>query len=152
MDHSIAAVSSVEAAVLNEDAVRRLETVPNLGETLTRNSLVHQSIAREWMINVGYRTSFERLSHLLCELYERLQAVGLTRGHFCEIPLTQIEIADTLALSAVHVNRTLMELRRSGLVTFQSKQLTIHDYPALQRAAGFDPGYLFLNGPHTGEE
>jgi len=144
MDHSIAAISNVQAVLLTADAVRRLESVAGLAQALVRNSLVEQSIAREWMINVGYRTSFERLSHLLCELFERLQVVGLTRANACEIPLTQTEIADTLALSAVHVNRTLMELRRSGLVTFQSKQLVIHDYPTLRRAAGFDAAYLYF--------
>lgn len=144
MDHSIAALSSVDAAVLSAETVRRLESVSGLAQALARNSLVHQSIAREWMVNIGYRTSFERLAHLLCELFERLQAVGLAHEHTCEIPLTQPDLADTLALSAVHVNRTLMELRRSGLVTFQSKHLIIHDYPTLRRAAGFDAGYLYL--------
>jgi CRP-like cAMP-binding protein len=148
-DHSIAAISTVQVVQLTADAVRRLESIPALAQALIRSSLVEQSIAREWMINVGYRTSFERLSHLLCELFERLHVVGLTRANACEIPLTQTEIADTLALSAVHVNRTLMELRRTGLVTFQSKQLVIHDYPTLRRAAGFDPSYLYF--ARTGE-
>ncbi len=91
--------------------------------------------------------SFERLGHLLCELFERLHAVGLVREGTFELPLTQPDLADTLALSAVHVNRTLMELRRSGLVSFQSKQLVIHDYGLLQRAAGFDAQYLYLTSP-----
>jgi CRP-like cAMP-binding protein len=144
MDHSIAAMSTVDAVVLTATAVRRLEAAPGLARVLARNSLVHQSIAREWMVNIGHRTSFERLGHLLCELFERLYAVGLARDRTCEVPLTQPDLADTLALSAVHINRTLMELRRCGLVTFQSKQLVIHDYASLQRAAGFDPQYLYL--------
>lgn len=145
MDHSISAISNVDAIALTEEAVRRLESKPGLAQALAKNSLVHQAIAREWMMNIGYRTSFERLSHLLCELFERLHVVGLAPDHVCELPLTQTEIADTLALSAVHVNRTLMELRRSGLVTFQSRKLVIHDYPSLRRAAGFDPAYLYFN-------
>jgi CRP-like cAMP-binding protein len=144
MDHSIAAMSTVDAVVLTAAAVRRLESVPTLAQVLARNSIVHQAIAREWLINIGHRTSFERLGHLLCELFERLHAVGLVREGTCEIPLTQPDLADTLALSAVHVNRTLMELRRSGLVSFQSKQLVVHDYASLQRASGFDPQYLYL--------
>ncbi len=147
MDHSIAALSTVEAVVLTAGAVRRLESLPGLALVLARNSIVQQSIAREWMINIGHRTSFERLGHLLCELFERLNAVGLVRDGACEIPLTQPDLADTLALSAVHVNRTLMELRRSGLVSFQSKQLVVHDYASLQRAAGFDPEYLCRANP-----
>lgn len=146
MDHSIAAISNVQAASLTEESVRRLESLPGLALALARNSLVLQASAREWQVNIGHRTSFERLSHLLCELFERLDAVGLARDYTCEVPLTQTEIADTLALSAVHVNRTLMELRRAGLVSYRSKQLIIHDYPRLRDAAGFDPGYLYLSG------
>lgn len=149
MDHSIVAISHVQAAALTEESVQRLESLPGLARALARNSLVHQTIAREWQVNIGHRTSFERLSHLLCELFERLKMVGLARDYTCEIPLTQTEIADTLALSAVHVNRTLMELRRAGLVTYRSKQLIIHDYPRLRDAAGFDPRYLGLAGAST---
>ena len=144
MDHSIAALSPVEAVLLTEEAVRRLELLPGLARILTLGSVVQHAISREWLINVGHRTAFERLSHLLCELFERLRAVGLTRDHQCELPLTQTEIADTLALTSVHVNRTLMEMRRAGLLTFQSRQLIIHDYDSLRRAAGFDPSYLQL--------
>src|SRR5579871_3475047 len=142
MDHSIAAISSVVAAALMPEAVQRLESFPGIARAMARNSIALQSIAREWQVNIGHRSSFERLSHLLCELFERLYAIGLAHDYACEMPLTQTEIADTLALSAVHVNRTLMELRRAGLVTFRSKQLIIHDYPRLCSAAGFHPGYL----------
>ena len=144
LDHSIAALSPVETILLSEDTARRLEVMPGLQRALALGSVVQHSIAREWLTNVGHRTSFERLSHLLCELFERLQAVGLTRDHKCELPLTQVEIGDALGLTSVHVNRTLMEMRRSGLLTFQSKQLIIHDYDSLRRAAGFDPSYLHL--------
>ena len=144
MDHSIAALSPVEAILLGEDAVRRLESLPGLTRALAIGSVVQHSISHEWLMSVGHRTAFERLSHLLCELFERLRAVGLTRDYQCELPLTQTEIADTLALTSVHVNRTLMEMRRSGLLTFQSRQLIIHDYDSLRTAAGFDPSYLQL--------
>ncbi len=151
MDHSIYALSPVDAAVLTQESVERLRALPVLSRALEWSSVVEQSITREWLINVGHRTSFERLSHLLCEIFERLQAVGLTRDNTCELPLTQTEIADTLALSSVHVNRTMMELRRSGLVTFHSKTLVIHDYPALCRAAGFDANYLHLRDREDAE-
>jgi len=147
MDHSIAALSSVHAIALTPEALHRWESLPGLAHALARNSLVHQSIAREWLVSIGHRTSFERLSHLFCELFERLNAVGLVHSSACEVPLTQTEIADTLGLSAVHVNRTLMELRRAGLLSFQSKQLIIHDYPKLQLISGFNPRYLYVAGP-----
>jgi CRP-like cAMP-binding protein len=147
MDHSICALSPVEALQYSAESVRRLEQLPVLSRVLARSSIAQQSIAREWLLNVGHRTAFERLCHFFCEIFERLQAVDLVRDYSCELPLTQVEIADTLALTSVHVNRTLMELRRSQLVTFQNKQLVIHDYAALRRVAGFDPAYLHLEDP-----
>ena len=52
--------------------------------------MVAEAIEREWIVNLGQRTSVERVGHLLCELLQRLRAVGLTtdEGTF-EIPLTQ---------------------------------------------------------------
>lgn len=76
----------------------------------------------------------------------RLQVVGLATPAGCELPVTQSELADTVALSTVHVNRTLKELRRVGLVSMSSKSLIIHDLPGLRALAMFDPGYLHLDG------
>jgi CRP-like cAMP-binding protein len=134
-----------EIATLTLRQVQRLERLPNLALAMARFAMTQQAIMREWLVNVGHRTAFERLAHLICEIYVRLEAVGLTREHAFELPLTQAELGDTLALSAVHVNRTLMELRRLQLVTFQNRQVVIHDYPALAAAAGFDPTYLSRN-------
>jgi hypothetical protein len=61
MGHGFDAAYDWTAVVLTPAAVRRLESVPGLAQVLACNSLVHQSIAREWMINIGHRTSFERL-------------------------------------------------------------------------------------------
>jgi CRP-like cAMP-binding protein len=108
------------------------------------SALVQHSISREWLLNVGHRSSFERISHLFCEVYARLDAVGLASDQSCDVPLTQTEIADALAISPVHVNRTLMELRHTGLVSFHGKRLVIHEMAALRRAAGFNPTYLHL--------
>jgi CRP-like cAMP-binding protein len=129
-------------ATLSADTLHRLEGHSNLRLALARYAYTQQVIAQEWLINVGQRTAFERVGHLLCEIYSRLDAIGLTSDHHFELPLTQAELGDTLALSAVHVNRTLMELRRLGLVTFQNRQVRIHDFARLSAATGFDPGYL----------
>lgn len=147
MDHSICSLAPVEAALLSAEGVLGLMgRSPALTRALWWSTLVEEANAREWLVNVGHRTAFERLAHLLCEIFIRLRAVGLTQDNRCDLPLTQNELADTLALSLVHVNRMLMEMRRAGLVTFQNKQLTIHDLQALQSASGFNASYLHLDG------
>jgi len=103
--------------------------VSRLACALWKTTLVEQAIAHEWLVNVGQRTAFSRAAHLLCEMFLRPASGGTGSGTYLRVPLTQTEIADTLALSTVHVNRTLMELRRSGLITLRDKQLTIHHLP-----------------------
>ena len=44
-----------------------------------------------------------------------------------ELKISQEKLAETLGLSAVHVNRTLQELRREKLITFEGGTLTIEN-------------------------
>jgi CRP-like cAMP-binding protein len=70
--------------------------------------------------------------------------VGLADNDTCELPVTQVDLGETVGLSSVHVNRTLQELRASGLITLRDRTLIIHDLDALQNIALFNPGYLHL--------
>jgi hypothetical protein len=47
----------------------------------------------------------------------------------------------------VHVNRTLQELKRGGLLRFDSGRVDIPDWNALAAVAEFDRSYLLLDGP-----
>ncbi len=85
---------------------------PRVTQALFWDELVTVSVQREWTLNVGQRTAYERIAHLLCEMIFRLRAVGLSDGNSCDFPLTQVDLAAASGLTAVHVNRTLQELRR----------------------------------------
>jgi hypothetical protein len=60
--------------------------------------------------------------------------------------MTQTDLGDAPALSLVHVNRSLRELREARLLTVISNNLTIHDWEGLKRFAEFDPSYFQLGG------
>jgi CRP-like cAMP-binding protein len=110
--------------------------------------LVEEAITREWIVNVGQRNALERTAHLFCELLYRFRAVGLNQGLSCTLPLTQVELAETLGLSAVHVNRTLQELRRQKLITLDDGRLTIQNLRILEELSFFNADYLHLeHGP-----
>lgn len=142
-DHAVVALTPVVVAELAaEDLQRIAEDHPQLARALRRDALIQAAIQREWIVNVGRRSAPERIAHLLCELFHRLAAVGLTDGRACELPLTQTEIADATALSVVHVNRVLQQLRSAGLLRLHGKQMELPDPAGLQRLAQFDPGYL----------
>lgn len=145
IDHSMAAVTAATIAHLSHDALLAIfETFPTLKRALWWSTLVDEAIAREWIVNVGQRTGYERMAHLLCEVFHRLKAVGLATSDGCDLPLTQQDLADTVALSPVHVNRVLQELRQAKLITLRDKRLTILDLAGLQAAAHFSPNYLQL--------
>jgi CRP-like cAMP-binding protein len=143
MDHSISAITRLKVAAIGHEVFRTLViTHPNITTALWWQELVSKSIHREWIVNVGRRSALERIAHLFCEMFLRLESVGLTHGFSCDFPPTQGDIADATGLTAVHVNRSIQELRRRGLVELKRKKLTIHDLTTLQTVAGFKPNYL----------
>lgn len=145
MDHAIAAITALKVAEIPyEDIEQVTNRHPGITKALWWDEMVNMSIQREWTLNVGQRTAYERIAHLLCELFLRLEMVGRTAGKSCEFPLTQLDIADATGLTAVHVNRTLQELRRDALIELQSRTLTIPDLGALKNAGLFNPNYLHL--------
>ena len=123
---------------------------PLAAKSLLIDTLTTVSIQREWTLNLGQRSAFERLAHLFCEIFWRLRALGMTNRLTCELPVTQADLADALGLSSVHVNRTLQELRAARLVAFRGKVLTIENLAALERAALFNPDYLHLDQARNG--
>jgi len=56
--------------------------------------------------------------------------------------LNQYVLADALGLTAIHLNRTLRQLRERGLMTFRKGRVEIHDAAALMALAGFEDAYL----------
>ncbi len=118
------------------------DLAPEMRRVLWRQVLRDEAIACEGLLSLGRRTTRERLAHFLCEIWTRLRAIGLADEDGCALELTQVELADILGLSNVHINRTLQSLRATGLVQLRSGMLRIHDHAALAQVATFDPAYL----------
>jgi CRP-like cAMP-binding protein len=147
MDHSLGTLRPCRIAEIPHKAIRDLfEDQPSLAEVLWRETLIDAAAFRKWIMNLGRRSAVERISHMLCEFVTRMQAIGRSDGVTCEFPMTQTHLGDAAGLSLVHVNRSLRELRKAGLVTVYTNSLIIHDWKRLSHLAEFDPGYLQLGG------
>ncbi len=150
MDHSISTLTPATIALIPRDTMLDLMAQhPRITQALWWSTLVDEATLRAWVVNLGQRSAYERAAHLLCELFYRLRAVGLTNGKSCILPITQGELGDTLGLTIVHTNRMLQDLRRDSVVELRGRILTILDLDALQKVAMFSPGYLHLE--HEGE-
>ncbi len=134
MDHSLATVSHCKVGFIQHEVLHDLcARYPRLAGAFWRETLIDGAIFREWMKGIGRRQANGRIAHLFCELFVKLRAVGLTQDHTFPLPITQAELGDALGLSTVHVNRTLMDLRRDGLIVSIGASLTIEDWEALKK-------------------
>jgi CRP-like cAMP-binding protein len=145
LDHNIMALTPCRFAQMPHQRLTEItEAYPHLTRVYWFLTTLDAAIHREWMLSLGRRTAIQRLAHLLCEMFVRLEIVGMTDGGSFPFGLTQTDLAECTGLTAVHVNRTLRELRERGLVEVAARRVTIYDLPALQTLAEFNPSYLYL--------
>nr|WP_245265471.1 Crp/Fnr family transcriptional regulator [Methylorubrum extorquens] len=145
MDHGLATVTKATVAFIPHESLMELTLRhPSIGALLWRDTLIDAGIFRAWMVGMGRRSAFEQVAHLFCEMYLKLQAVGLAEHYRCPLPLTQIDLADALGITNVHVNRVLKEMRGRPLITLHGQTLVIEAWDELLRVAEFDPTYLQL--------
>jgi CRP-like cAMP-binding protein len=145
LDHDVVSITRCRLALVPHDRLVDLtERFPHLTRVYWFSTNVDAAIHREWTLSLGRRSALSRMAHLFCELQVRLGIIDYTTSEGYDLPLTQVELGECLGLTAVHVNRTLQELRRMGLIELQSRRLTIFDLPALKALAEFDPAYLYL--------
>jgi CRP-like cAMP-binding protein len=145
LDHNVGSMTPVRFGLVPHEALRTItETHPHLARMLWFSTLLDAAIHRERILSVGRRSALSRIAHLFCELFVRLDIVGLVSGSSYRLPLTQADLADATGLTSVHVNRMLRKLRDEKLLTFRGGEVVIHDWDRLQREAEFDPTYLHL--------
>ena len=146
-DHNLQALTHVEVALIPVEAILDIAfTRPAVGRAMWYETLVDASIFREWTLNVGRRDARTRMAHMLCEFALRLELAGL--GEKCSylLPMTQEQLADALALTSVHTNRTLMHLGEDGLISRSQRAIRIEDWARLVETGDFDSAYLHLAG------
>ncbi|CAO4137885.1 Crp/Fnr family transcriptional regulator [Methylorubrum extorquens] len=145
MDHGLATLTKAKVAFIpHENLLDLTLRHPSVGTLLWRATLIDAAIFRQWMVGMGRRSAFEQVAHLFCELYLKLQAVRLAEHYRCPLPVTQIDLADALGLTSVHINRVLKEMRGRSLITLRGHTLVIDAWDELLRVAEFDPIYLQL--------
>ena len=146
MDHDLTTLSASRVVFIAHDSLRAITRErPLVAEALWRETLIDAAVFREWIVNVGRRPATSRMAHFLAEIGKRIEAVGLAHADEYDLPMTQIDMADALGLSPVHVNRVIQELRRSGVLELRKHAVSIRDLPQLMQLADFDDLYLHQN-------
>ncbi len=146
LDHGVRCLTTCRVAAVPHQAIRAItETDPHLTRVLWLQTLVDAAISRQRLFSMAQRTALEHAAHLICELFTRLRVIGYADEYSFELPLTQEQLASTIGLSTVHMNRVLQQLRKRELITWQRGTVHILKWDDLQSLASFDPAYLSLH-------
>lgn len=135
---SVATILRIPHVAIRAAAAR----YPAVAEALWRDCTVDAAILAEWVVNVGRRDAKTRVAHLMCEMATRLDAGKGANDFVFDFPVTQAQLAEATAMTAVHVNRTLQSLRADGLLEWHQRLIRVPDWDALVERAEFKPSYL----------
>jgi len=132
--------------ISHSDLTEIASRYPNVAMAFWRDCVADMAIMSEWIVSVARRPAEAKLAHLLCELRCRYKQAGLLAiDGFYPFAATQLQIADVLGITAIHLNRMIRLLRERGLATIGRSGVAIHDYQRLVDLAEFDAAYLHLN-------
>jgi CRP-like cAMP-binding protein len=141
--YSIAAATAASVSVLPLEVIDEVfDQNPQFAKALFWSAVCEAAIVGEHLIDTARRSAYERVGHLLLELFVRLNSTGQSKERSFILPLTQELIGDAVGLTAVHVNRMLRALREDRLIEISNRCVTILDFDALSLACDFDRSYL----------
>lgn len=104
-------------------------------EFFARYVLEQKALAERRLADIGRRRAMGSLAQLVLELFRTLSARGLAEGTVIDFPLRQEDIADALGLTPAHVNRTLVLLKRRGVMEISQSKLRVMDMAELLATA-----------------
>jgi len=145
MDHSVCALGPASvASIPHSDLMAAFQRRPSLAFAIWRETLIDAAIFREAITNNSARAALPRMAHLLCEIYYRSRASGLTADGTCAAPITLQQLGEALGMALASVNRVLPELRQTGAGDLRNGRIVVRNWDKLAKLAQFDPGYLHL--------
>lgn len=147
LDHDLVTLGPARiGSVAHGRLVQVMEDMPHLARLLWFSTLLDAAIHREWVMKLQQLPAPRRAAHMFCELWQRLDFVGLGREDGVHVPLTQADLADMCGTTAIHMNRALGQMRKEGVADFKRGKLIVPSRAALNEYALFDPSYLYGSG------
>lgn len=154
LDHDVVTIGPALLGYVSHDRLSQIvREEPHLTRILWFSTLLDAAIHREWILKLEQLKAEERLAHIMCELWHRLNFVDLADAHGFNMPLLQTHLANACGTTAVHINRVIKSVRERGLLEINRGRVTLPDRPALERFARFTPDYLYGAGSlYLGED
>ncbi|HEX8388063.1 MAG TPA: Crp/Fnr family transcriptional regulator [Sphingomonas sp.] len=140
--NTITAVSDCivsELAKVNLGRIFRAQ--PRLAALLYAMAAAENVAMSDRLASIGRTDAIERLATLLLDILARLRVTAGGVIESFDLPLTQKDIGDAVGLTKVHVNRTLGEMERRGMIERNGRRVRIVDEAELVAFTGFVDRY-----------
>lgn len=147
LDHNLVAIGTVKVGIVPHAALSAMmDAEPHLSRLFWFSTLLDAAIHRQWILKLHQLKASRRTAHLLAEIWQRLEHVGLALPDGFASPLTQSDLAEMCGTTSIHMNRSLGELRRKGIADFKRGRLVCNTRALLEKTGDFDPAYLYATG------
>lgn len=139
---TLTAVSDCVISELSKPNLGRIfKAQPRLAGLLYAVASAENVAMADRLTSIGRTGSVDRLSTLLLDMLARLRTTAGGVVDSFELPLTQADIGDAVGLTKVHVNRTIREMERRGLIERVGKRVRIKNEAELAASVGFVDRY-----------
>ena len=143
LDHDLVTLGTAKIGRISHERLQQIQqSEPHLARIFWFSTLLDASVHRQWILKLHQLKASRRTAHLLAEIWYRLEHVGLAQPGGFRSPLTQADLADMCGTTPIHMNRSLGELRKSGIAEFRRGRLMCNDRAALEELGDFNPTYL----------
>jgi CRP/FNR family transcriptional regulator, anaerobic regulatory protein len=133
---TVLAVTPATVDVIPLDRLGRLfERAPRLALTLFVTTQQERVMLIDHLAAVAQRSAVQRVCALLLYVYRRLKVFDPCAGRVIEWPLSQEHIAQGAGLTSIHVNRTVQQLRREGIIAREGRRIRLLDIDRLTQLA-----------------
>ncbi|WP_375428700.1 Crp/Fnr family transcriptional regulator [uncultured Sphingomonas sp.] len=140
--NTITAVSDCVVSELSKVNLGRIfKAQPRLAGMLYAMAAAENVAMSDRLASIGRTDAIERLATLLLDILARLRVTAGGVIESFDLPLTQKDIGDAVGLTKVHVNRTLGEMERRGMIERNGRRVRIINEVELVRFTGFVDRY-----------
>ena len=142
---TLTAVSDCVVSELSKVNLGRIfRAQPRLAGLLYAMAAAENVAMSDRLASIGRTDAMERLATLLLDILARLRVTAGGVVESFDLPLTQKDIGDAVGLTKVHVNRTLGEMERRGMIERNGRRIRIVNEEELVVFTGFVDRYAFV--------
>ncbi|CAC9968392.1 hypothetical protein [uncultured Gammaproteobacteria bacterium] len=143
LPYSIQAVTDSRICLFFDDNISKIiNENSDIAKRLIDLQINDSVLCQQRLLNLGQKTATEGLAYLIMELYSRIRVQSpddfnqVTGEIF--FPLNQADMADSLGITKVHINRIIVIFKEQGLISCGHKKLKVINEQKLSEIGSFD--------------